>query len=99
MGPITMAAIKDGLSNTFLVLEDSGRAAEQGGRWIDGDNCFGQDHGPINAHQSKEIFSNHPQGAHAVMADASVRFLSNGMAPSVIGALSTRNGMESIATD
>jgi prepilin-type N-terminal cleavage/methylation domain-containing protein len=82
--------VSDGLSQTFLVLEDADRPAAEGGRWANGHNCFAHDEGPINANRSKEIFSRHPGGAHALVGDGSVRFLSESTDLSVIGGLSTR---------
>lgn len=87
---VRMAEVRDGTSQTFLVLEDADRAADEGGLWGNGYNCFAHDEGPINANPSKEIFSRHPGGAHALMADGSVRFLSESLGLSIIGAMCTR---------
>jgi prepilin-type N-terminal cleavage/methylation domain-containing protein/prepilin-type processing-associated H-X9-DG protein len=94
---VRLGEITDGTSQTFLVLEDADRAAEEGGLWANGHNCFAHDNGPINSSISKEIFSRHPAGANALLADGSIRFLSAPMAMSVVGALCTRAGGESAA--
>jgi len=88
--PVAAAHVTDGTSHTFLVLEDAGRSPLEGGLWANGLQCFAHDHGPINSHRSKEIYSEHAWGAHALMTDGSVRFLREDMEPRVIGMLSTR---------
>src|SRR5262245_28971144 len=87
---VRMGEVRDGASQTFLVLEDADRAAEEGGLWGNGYNCFAHDEGPVNANPSKEIFSRHPGGAHALLADGSVPFLSESADLSIIGAMCTR---------
>ena len=89
--PVGIAEVTDGTSHTFLVLEDAGRSPLEGGVWANGLQCFAHDRGPINSHRSNEIYSEHAWGAHALMTDGSVRFLSEDMALRVIGMLSTRN--------
>ncbi len=95
--PIRIAEISDGTSRTFLVLEDAGRVAEEGGQWGNGHNCFSVDLDGPNQHRSNEIYSDHPGGAHALMADGSLRFVPNVIDPSVLGGLCTRGGGEAIA--
>jgi len=101
-GPHRSAAVAlgdftDGTSQTFLVLEDADRAAKEGGMWANGHNCFAHDKGPVNNSQSKEIFSRHPSGACALLADGSVRFLSATMESRVVGAMCTRAAGEAAA--
>jgi prepilin-type N-terminal cleavage/methylation domain-containing protein/prepilin-type processing-associated H-X9-DG protein len=88
--PVRLAEIVDGTSNTFLVLEDADRSAAQGGMWANGHNCFAHDKGPVNSDISNEIFSRHPGGASALLADGSVRFLTESMDSLALGALCTR---------
>jgi type II secretory pathway pseudopilin PulG len=94
---IRLGEVTDGTSQTFLVLEDSDRSAKEGGMWANGHNCFAHDSGPVNRSNSKEIFSRHPRGAQALLADGSVHFVSESMASSVVGALCTRAAGEVVA--
>src|SRR5262245_618227 len=94
---VRLGEITDGTSQTFLVLEDADRPAAQGGLWASGHNCFAHDSGPINVNLSKEIFSRHPQGANALLADGSVRLLTNSMRPALLGAMCTRAAGEAVA--
>lgn len=87
---VRMGEVPDGLSQTFLVLEDADRPAVEGGRWANGHNCFAHDNGPINGEISNEIFSRHPGGAHALVGDGSVRLLSESMDLRALGGLCTR---------
>lgn len=94
---IRMREITDGVSHTFLVLEDAGRKDSQGGMWANGHNCFGHDRGGINRTRSSEIFSDHTGTAHALLADGSVMSLNVSIEPHILGALSTRAGNEEFA--
>jgi prepilin-type N-terminal cleavage/methylation domain-containing protein len=94
---VRLSEITDGTSQTFLVLEDADRPANEGGMWANGHNCFAHDSGRINSNVSQEIFSRHPRGADALLADGSVRFLSESMETSVVGAMCTRAVGEVVA--
>ena len=89
---------KDGLTNTFWIVEDAARpqlyrtgrkriqGTVGGAGWADRENEFIV-HGfsnngvtstgpcPLNCTNANEIYGFHPQGAHVVMGDASVRIL------------------------
>jgi prepilin-type N-terminal cleavage/methylation domain-containing protein len=92
-GPINMAEITDGTSHTFLVVEDAGRTEIEGGLWASGANCLAVAE-PVNKNRSNEIFSDHRVGAHVLLADGSVNFLSNATDLYMLGSLATRNGGE-----
>jgi prepilin-type N-terminal cleavage/methylation domain-containing protein len=94
--PITMAKVKDGASRTICVAESADRLADEGGRWISGDNCFSHDNGPVNPGHGGEIFSQHRTGAHVGFADGSTAYLSQSTDPYVVGALCTRAGHERV---
>ncbi len=89
------ADVRDGLSNTLIVAEDTAWAD---GQWINGRNLFDQAFA-INAAPrfENDIRSDHPGGAQGVMADASVRFLSDETDLKVLAALCTRAGREPIS--
>jgi prepilin-type N-terminal cleavage/methylation domain-containing protein len=94
---VNVAEILDGTSQTLVVLEDADRPADEGGMWASGHNCFAHDQGPVNAAISNEIFSRHPGGAFGLLADGSVRLLSESMDLKVLGGLCTRSGGEVVA--
>ncbi len=91
------ADIRDGLSNTLIVAEDT---AWSDGQWINGRNLFDQAYA-INAAPSFEndIRSDHPGGALTVLADSSVRFLADQLELKVLAALCTRAHGEPIGAD
>lgn len=81
--------IRDGLSNTLIVAEDT-RFPD--GQWINGRNVFDQAKGINQAPASEnDIRSDHPGGALATRADGSVLFLSNDLNDFVLAALCTRD--------
>lgn len=81
--------IRDGLSQTILVAEDTGRGISMDGEWSNGENIFDQA-GPINAMQNNEMWSDHPGGASALFCDGSVHFLRETVTTEVLGALCSR---------
>ena len=86
---ISQSHIRDGVSNTMIVSEDS---QFDDGQWINGRNLFDQAF-PINAAPDFEndIRSEHPGGAFGLRADGSVDFLDEQMDLSVLAALCTRD--------
>ena len=90
--PISIEHIKDGVSNTLIVAEDS---QFLDGQWINGRNIFDQGF-PINAAPpfENDIRSEHFGGALGVFADASVHFLAETMENEVLASLCTRAGNE-----
>ena len=97
--PIRALQVKDGLSNTMMLAEDSGRTKGQNGRWADGHQSYAQ-HGPrINTSRSNEIFSDHSSGANILLSDGSVQFLYETVDRHIIDALATRERGEIIPGD
>jgi prepilin-type N-terminal cleavage/methylation domain-containing protein/prepilin-type processing-associated H-X9-DG protein len=92
---VTIAQITDGLSQTILVAEDSGRSGSQHGTWIDGQNIFDATMG-INKSQVDEVWSDHRGGANVTFCDGSVHFLSEMMDTDVLFALCTKDQGEVI---
>lgn len=106
---VTAARITDGLSNTLVLVECTGRGADLkkstgevqslNGAWASGGNISHIKKG-INeevvpdAWEDERIISDHPGGANSLAADGSVHFLTNAMEPSVIRSLCSRDGDE-----
>ncbi len=94
--PISPGQIHDGLSQTIIVAEDTGRGADiTGSTWINGQNIFDV-RVPINGTQNNEIWSDHRGGANTVFCDASVHFLSQSIDFNILTALCTRDQREII---
>jgi type II secretory pathway pseudopilin PulG len=91
---VRAAEVRDGLSSTLIVGEDS---SWPDGQWINGRNVFDQAFA-INAAPAFEndIRSEHPGGAQGVFADAAVRFLPASLDIRVLAGLCTRAGKEVI---
>ena len=91
---ITIEHIKDGLSNTLIVSEDS---HFDDGQWINGRNVFDQAFGindPNAPPWENDIRSDHPGGALGLHADGSVHFLTTQLDLKLLAALCTRDGGE-----
>jgi len=93
---ISIAAIRDGASNTLVVSEDSGWSD---GQWINGLNIFDQKYAinyvpPDARFLENEIRSNHPGGANGAFCDGSTRFLNETMDIRILEAIITRAGGE-----
>ena len=91
---ITFEHIRDGLSNTLIVSEDS---QFDDGQWINGRNVFDQAFGindPNAPPWENDIRSDHTGGALGLHADGSVHFMENEIDLTVLAALCTRDGNE-----
>jgi prepilin-type N-terminal cleavage/methylation domain-containing protein len=86
---IRFAQVTDGLSNTLAVSEAADFPEEEDGFWATGLHCISHDSGPVNSDRNG-IVSWHPNGACGARADGSVTFITEDVAPEVIGALCTR---------
>ncbi len=91
--PVRVAEVFDGLSQTIMVAESALLLEDQQGWWACGGNCISHDDGRVNNPDghATEIASFHVGGANAVSADGAVKFLTNQMEPSVVGAYCTRS--------
>ena len=97
------SSIKDGTSHTMCVTECTGRGLEKDGdphgAWVSGKN-ISHINKSINGSSSKKswknerIFSEHPAGAHALIADGSAHMLSSETDAKVIRMMCSRNGEE-----
>ncbi|MGO9467752.1 MAG: DUF1559 domain-containing protein [Isosphaeraceae bacterium] len=79
----------DGTSNTILVLETDSFVP-----WTKPDDLHWSKGGPLPG-----VASPHPEGAHALFADGSTRFLKPTIRPAILLALITMNGGEVISGD
>ncbi|HUQ72517.1 MAG TPA: DUF1559 domain-containing protein [Planctomycetaceae bacterium] len=86
--PISIASMTDGTSNTMLIGQVHDRFKPWGDPVNHRDPANGLGGGP-NAFGSP-----HTGGAHFLMADGSVRFLSNNVSPEILKALGTPSGNE-----
>jgi prepilin-type N-terminal cleavage/methylation domain-containing protein/prepilin-type processing-associated H-X9-DG protein len=97
---VSAAQITDGLSQTIMVGEDSGRS-ESGtnhGTWADGQNIFDVGTGGgINITQNNELWSDHRGGVNTTFCDGSVHFLSETIDRKILYALCTRDQGEAIS--
>jgi prepilin-type processing-associated H-X9-DG protein len=98
--PSSLRYVTDGFSQTILLVESAGphQHAWEGdaGPWLSPDLLSLEDWRRVNEMNVVGIFSFHSGGANVAMADASVRFLSEGVSPAVVAALLTREGGEAI---
>jgi prepilin-type N-terminal cleavage/methylation domain-containing protein/prepilin-type processing-associated H-X9-DG protein len=96
-GKVRAKDITDGLSNTMVVAECSGRGAETG-IWAAGQNVsaiqFAINGNAEDAWYSEDIRSDHPGGAIALFADGSAHFLNEDIELVTLQAYASRNGQE-----
>ena len=89
--PIRYREVRDGLTNTMIVSEDTGGSD---GEWINGNNVFEQS-GGINDPNAwigdNEIRSKHPSGAMALFCCGRTQFLSNSTDRKALAAMITRD--------
>ncbi|MDO4582536.1 MAG: DUF1559 domain-containing protein [Planctomycetia bacterium] len=112
-GPITVAQVVDGMSNSMLFFEDggrpngytgfvsNGRTNLSGSEWASYDAAFVTDEPVgmqfINAQNSNEIYSFHPTGCFFLYGDASVRFHPVTIDPEAFFSLFTYNQRDIIS--
>jgi hypothetical protein len=82
----TIRAISDGVSNTLVMVEVKGSNVN----WAEPNK-------DVDISQPMSLpKGNHPGGNLAAFADGSVRFMSNNVAPTVVRAMATKDGNESV---
>ncbi len=111
---VKMKNITDGLSQSFMLFEDSGRPlwyigselqdTEIDGRsWADVDIWWAIHdlcgNSMINCNNHNETYSFHTGGANFVMGDASVRYVNEGISPATFVALHTRDSEDLVGDD
>ena len=105
--PVTSAKITDGLSYTICVTECTGRGVSMKdgaidalhGAWASGSNVTHitdgvNDKKPPKVWYDERIYAEHPGGAHVLVCDGSVQFLSDAVEKSLVRWLCTRDGDE-----
>ncbi|QDT17895.1 DUF1559 domain-containing protein [Alienimonas californiensis] len=95
---VTVAGVRDGLSNTAVIGECTGRGLAFDGQWANGHNLF--DHRfdqPVNFTRNNELFSDHPDGVNLARGDGGAVFLSESTDQQVLNAFLTRAGGEVVA--
>ena len=108
---VTTQRITDGLSNTIMIVECTGRGVDLkkngeikslNGTWASGSNISHIKKGvnaeePPDAWEKERIFSDHPGGAMALVCDGSAHFLSENMDAGVVRAYCSRDGGETVS--
>ena len=113
--PITIAEATDGLSTTFMLVEDAGRpdffsqGKSVGGQGADHDSWADPENRitieavcggrTINCHNGNEIYAFHTGGANFLMGDGSVRFIRQEIAPAAFKALFTCAAGDIVSTE
>ena len=105
--PMRLQLITDGLSNTMCVTECTGRGVdvdngvvnELNGTWASGSNVTHivggvNQKSPPGVWYNERIYTEHGTGAHSLMCDGSVHFMTNDMDIAVVLFLCSRNGGE-----
>jgi prepilin-type processing-associated H-X9-DG protein len=88
--PVRMAEITDGRSNTLIV----GEATNSSIPWMKPEDIDITTHPALGA--AGGFSSHHPGGAHFLMCDGAVRYLSQSIAQQTLDALYTRDGNEQV---
>ena len=93
-GGVSFADVRDGLSNTILLVERRTPV-----NWMEPFNVL-QEHAylGVNRHESG-IGSEHQGGVNVGMADGSVQFMQENIPLDILRALLTKAGSESVTSD
>ena len=93
--PTRVRVISDGLSQTALIGECTGRGGglSEQSEWSNGQNVFAKYYQtPINSSQNNELWSDHPAGVQLLFCDGHVLFVSEEVDQEVVNAALTRAG-------
>lgn len=75
---ISIAGVRDGLSNTAVIGECTGRGLAFDGQWANGHNLFDQRFDqPVNVTRNNELYADHPDGVNLARGDGGAFFLVN----------------------
>ncbi len=95
---ISIAGVRDGLSNTAVIGECTGRGLAFDGQWANGHNLFDQRFDqPVNVTRNNELYADHPDGVNLARGDGGAFFLSESTDQQVLIALLTRAGGEVVS--
>lgn len=96
--PTAAKQVPDGLSQTALVAECTGRDSSYQSEWANGQNIFDQwfTNG-INKSQNNEIWSDHPGMSGMVFCDGHVEFVHESIEQTALLALLTRAGGDQVS--
>jgi prepilin-type N-terminal cleavage/methylation domain-containing protein len=97
LGPLSLASITDGLSNTIGISEATDREPDDG-LWAAGVSTLMHSGGGVNSSWNG-VYSFHRGGAMAARVDGSCTFLSATIDENTLGALFTRSGAEQVSID
>jgi prepilin-type processing-associated H-X9-DG protein len=95
---VTPADLKDGSAHTMMLAESDSTQ----GPWFAGGRHTVRGLDPANQPyigQNRQLGGNHPRGANVLMADGSLKFVSESIDPKILEALSTIGGGEAVPTD
>ena len=95
--PTAVRFVSDGLSQTALVGECTGRGggATEQSEWANGQNVFAKYYQtPINKSQNNELWSDHPAGVQLLFCDGHVMFVAEEVDQEVVNAALTRAGSD-----
>jgi hypothetical protein len=87
---VKLGDIKDGTSNTLMVVEACGMNIP----WLKPQDL--DENAVTGVGGPNGMSSKHVGGVHALLGDGSVRFISNNVSPDIIQALITRDGGEQL---
>ncbi len=101
--PPRLADIEDGLSNTLMVFEQTGKPESLGtvswvtvaqsrhwGAWLTGETGWLDPYNGMNQWNMDELYSDHPGLAHILMCDGAVRVVREGTSTQVLLAIMSR---------
>jgi prepilin-type processing-associated H-X9-DG protein len=95
---VTPADIKDGTASTMMLSESDNVL----GPWFAGGRRTVRGLDPINQPyigKNRQLGGNHAGGANVLMADGSIKFVSESIDPKILEALSTMAGKETVPAD
>lgn len=92
---VRMRDVTDGLSNTMVVGECTGRGHALQAHWANGQNLFDQRFdNPINITRNNELFSDHSGGVNVTFSDGHAQFISESINQQTLNGLLTKSGGE-----
>jgi hypothetical protein len=109
--PPRLASIEDGLSNTLIVFEQTGKPRRfyhgsvedieppEHGAWLTGESGSFDPWNGMNRWNYAQLYSEHPARVHVLLCDGAVRVIRDGTSTQTLIALITRAGGEVVNVD